>query len=115
VSVLISSSFISFFQSANECRGRSLQEPSRNFLERLFTGSSATCSGTSDKAFVTLDRGMEMKPQAAVRLSLWTLLPGCACLILIIALTASQRNAAELRPDAVNSAEPSGKSPPRTS
>jgi peptidoglycan hydrolase-like protein with peptidoglycan-binding domain len=55
---------------------------------------------------------MEMKPQAAARLSLWTLVPACACLTLIIALTASQLNAAELRPDAVNSAEPSGKSPP---
>src|SRR5271166_4017180 len=52
-----------------------------------------------------------MKPQAAVRLNPWTLLPACACLILIIALTA-QLNAAELRPDAVNSAEPSGKSLP---
>jgi lipoprotein-anchoring transpeptidase ErfK/SrfK len=55
---------------------------------------------------------MEMKPKAAARLSLWTLLPACACLILIIALTASQLNAAELRLDAVNSAEPSGKSLP---
>jgi lipoprotein-anchoring transpeptidase ErfK/SrfK len=55
---------------------------------------------------------MEMKPQAAARLSPWTLLPVRACLILIIALAASQLNAAELRADAVNSAEPAGKSPP---
>jgi lipoprotein-anchoring transpeptidase ErfK/SrfK len=53
-----------------------------------------------------------MKPQAAARLSLRTLQPACACLVLIIASTASQLNAAELRPDSVNSAELSGKSPP---
>jgi lipoprotein-anchoring transpeptidase ErfK/SrfK len=53
-----------------------------------------------------------MKPQAAARLNPWTLLPACVCLILIIASTASQLNAAELRPDAINSAEPSGKSLP---
>jgi lipoprotein-anchoring transpeptidase ErfK/SrfK len=51
-----------------------------------------------------------MKPQPAARLHPRASLPGCACLSLIIMLTASQLSAAELRPDAVNSAEPSGKS-----
>src|ERR1700756_418426 len=51
-----------------------------------------------------------MKPQPAARLDPRASLPGCACLSLIIMLTASQLSAAELRPDAVNSAEPSGKS-----
>src|SRR6516164_6258327 len=52
-----------------------------------------------------------MKTQAAVRHNHWTSVPACACLILIIA-TASRLSAAELRPDAVNSAGPSGKSLP---
>ena len=52
-----------------------------------------------------------MKTQAAVRHNHWTSVPACACLILIIE-TASRLSAAELRPDAVNSAGPSGKSLP---
>jgi lipoprotein-anchoring transpeptidase ErfK/SrfK len=51
-----------------------------------------------------------MKPQTPARLNPSTLLPARACFILIIALTASQLNAAELQSDKVNSAEPSGKS-----
>ncbi len=51
-----------------------------------------------------------MNPQPPARFDPRASLPGCACLSLIIMLTASQLSAAELRPDAVNSAEPSGKS-----
>ena len=51
-----------------------------------------------------------MKTQAAARLSPWSLLPSCACFILIVASSVSQLNATALRPDAVNTAQPSGKS-----
>ena len=51
-----------------------------------------------------------MKPEAAVRSNYWKFLPRHACLALIVALAAtSLLRAAELDPDAVNSAEPSRK------
>src|SRR6201996_7268058 len=49
-----------------------------------------------------------MKSQPAARLDPTASVPVCACLCLIIMLTASPLSAVELRPDAVNSAEPSG-------
>ena len=52
-----------------------------------------------------------MKSQAAARFDPRTSLLGCACFVLIIALTASQLHAAGLKSDAINSAEPSRKSP----
>lgn len=51
-----------------------------------------------------------MRPQAATHFNCWKFQPTRACLALIIALTATPLvRAAELGPDAVNSAEPSGK------
>ena len=50
-----------------------------------------------------------MRPQAATHFNCWKFQPTRACLALIIALTATLVRAAELGPDAVNSAEPSGK------
>ena len=51
-----------------------------------------------------------MRPQAATHFNYWKFQPTRACLALIIALTATPLvRAAELGPDAVNSAEPSGK------
>jgi lipoprotein-anchoring transpeptidase ErfK/SrfK len=54
-----------------------------------------------------------MKPQAAAHSNHWKFALLHACLLLPIALvTATQIRAAELSPDAINSAEPSGKSLP---
>jgi len=51
-----------------------------------------------------------MRPQAATHFNCWKFQPTRACLALIIALTATPLvRAAELGPDAVNSAEPSGR------
>ena len=51
-----------------------------------------------------------MRPRAATHFNCWKFQPARACLALIIALTATPLvRAAELGPDAVNSAEPSGK------
>src|ERR1700753_3885882 len=53
-----------------------------------------------------------MEAQPVARLNPWLLVPVRAFMVLVIVLTASRLDAAALRFDAVNSAEPSGKSLP---